>query len=87
MYEIKPLEWKVVEHNYPDENKMYESRTSICKFTIKKWLHGEPDDWRYEYCFDEYYDNGGKICKSLQDAKDGCEKVWTDKLKKCLIEI
>lgn len=84
LYRIKPLEWEKVDHDYPDICELYEAHTAICKFDIEKWASG---DWAYRYCFDEYYDDGGGPCKSLEDGKAKCEKIWIDRLKKCLVEV
>jgi hypothetical protein len=82
MYKIKPLEWKIVDHDYPDMEKLYKAITPICYFEIEKWKDGE---WIYQYCFDEYYDDGAGGCLNLQDGKNACEKIWVAKLEKCLI--
>lgn len=83
MYKIKPLEWEELEDIAPDLEKQYKSHTPICRFKIEKWASG---DWAYRYCFDEYHDDGGNMCEDLNDGKAKCEKIWTERLRKCLIE-
>jgi hypothetical protein len=88
VYKIKPLEWKVVEHDYPDVEELYESITPICIFKIESYADREGNIWwGYHYCFDEYHDDGGDECLNFQDGKNICEKIWTDRLKDCLIEV
>ena len=83
-YRIKPLEWeKDNDHGWSDVLEYYESTTPICAFEIKKMISG---GWYYDFCFDEYYDDGMGTCKDLEDGKAICEKIWEDKLKKCLIK-
>jgi hypothetical protein len=83
LYEIKPLRWKKRESSWTDVIEVYESCTPVCCFEIIKYLSG---DWSYKYCFSEYYDDGGSLCKDLEDGKAKCEKIWTERIKKCLIE-
>ena len=83
LYEIKPLKWKKVKHDYPDVLELYKSHTPICFFKIEKMITGT---WYYDYCFDEYYDDGMGSCEGLEDGKIKCEKIWMKKLKKCLIK-
>jgi len=83
LYEIKPLEWWKMDHGYSDIAEQYKSYTAICEFKIEKWASG---DWAYRYCFDEYHDDGSGMCEDLNDGKAKCEKIWTERLKKCLIE-
>jgi len=83
LYKIKPLEWKKIDHNYPDIAEKYEAHTAISVFVIEKWASG---DWACRHCFDEYYDDGGGLCKDLEDGKAICEKIWAERIKKCLIE-
>jgi len=83
MYKIKPLKWKKINHGYPDLAEKYEANTPICKFEIEQWASG---DWAYRYCFDEYYDDGMYSCKNLKDGKAKCRKIWTKRIKECLIE-
>ena len=83
MYEIKPLRWKKIDNEYSDIAERYEANTPICSFGIEKWASG---DWAYGYCFDEYYDDGNGLCMDLKDGKTICEKIWMERIKKCLIE-
>ncbi len=85
LYKIKPLEWKNRSDDIiaPDLHELHESRTSISRFSVEKWISG---NWAYSYCFDEYYDDGSGMCKDPEDGKAKCEKIWTERLKKCLIE-
>jgi len=83
LYEIKPLEWEKVDHTYVDIAEKYRAYTPICSFVIEKWASG---DWAYRYCFTEYYDDGGGMCKDLEDGKTKCGKIWTERIKKCLIK-
>ena len=84
-YRIKPLEWK----NRTDEivatdlSEVHESLTPIGIFDVQKMQSG---DWYYSFCFDEYHDDGGGECESLSDGKNICEKIWTERLEKCLIK-
>lgn len=84
LYRIKPLEWKnrtneIVE---TDLVELHEAKSPVCTFGIQKM---KSEDWFYHFCFDEYYDDGGGSCENLEDGKAKCEKIWVDKLKKCLI--
>lgn len=85
MYRIKPLEWKnkTDEITTTDLSELYESSTPISTFDIQKMQSG---DWYYRFCFDEYYDDGGGLCEGLEDGKKICEKIWGNRLKKCLVE-
>lgn len=83
MYKIKQLEWEELEVSATDLEKQYEACTPICRFEIEKWASG---DWAYRYCFDEYYDDGMSSCRDLEDGKAICEKIWTERIKKCLIK-
>ena len=83
LYRIKPLVWEKLESVAPDLKENHEAHTAFCSFKVEQWASG---DWAYRYCFDEYYDEGRGGCKNLEDGKAKCEKIWIDKLKKCLIE-
>lgn len=88
MYKIKPLEWEIVEHEYPDVEELYECSTPICTFKIESYMDKESKiHWHLRYCFDEYHDDGYDGCKDFADGKNKCEKMWVDRLKKCLIEV
>ncbi|KKM89360.1 hypothetical protein LCGC14_1249500 [marine sediment metagenome] len=82
-YRIKPLEWEKEDEVGSDLCEKHEALTPIAGFRVEQWQSG---DWAYHFCFDEYYDDGGGMCESLEDGKSICEKIWEDKLKKCLIK-
>ena len=86
MYKIKPLEWKdeTADIKWTDLLEVHESSTPICDFVIQKMKSG---NWYYNFCFDEYHDDGGGVCEDLEDGKTICEKIWTERIKKCLIEV
>ena len=80
-YRIRPLEWiKKNEEVIAAVNlrQLHESNTPISKFIVEQWASGP---YAYEY------DGGGGHCESIEGGKSICEKIWEDKLKKCLIEV
>jgi hypothetical protein len=88
MYKIKPLKWEEDKESankkkWDDINALHEAFTPIAVFEIEQWASG---DWAYSWCFCEYYDQGGDLCESLEDGKAKCEKIWVEKLEKCLIK-
>ena len=65
---LAPLEWSG--RVYDDGDEFHSAMCILGSYRANK-IEGS---WRWEWCFDEYYDEGGPIdAESLEDAK---AQVW-----------
>jgi len=84
-YKIKPLEWEYEDISgiYDDLEGEWSAYNVFGCFFIKKYK--DKDELLVSCVFygsdRTYYD-----ANSLEDGKRICEKIWEDRLKKCLIE-
>lgn len=78
LFTIKPLEWR---GNIQDWCERYEASVPMGTFhveRIKKDLDTAQNwgDWKWGYCFDEYYDENQLLCESLEEGKLLAEEEW-----------
>ena len=84
-YRIKPLEWEYRDTSkiYTDVEKEWMAMTGLAYFTIQKY--GNDDELLVKSVFSDsdymYYS-----ANSLEESKELCERIWTEKLEKCLIK-
>ena len=86
MYKIKTFKWIYSSNNY---EKTYTVRTPFGSYSVLKIVDNKSriPKWRWEYCFDEYYDEGSsEHIYSLKEAKEMCWKHWIEKLSNFLVE-
>jgi hypothetical protein len=79
--------------SYPEEYEiLYSAETTFGTFTVRLLSQWDDDDQCfyssvvYSYCFDEYRDEGCYTCASLLQGKRLLEKMWQERLMKCLEE-
>lgn len=91
LFRIKPLEWEGEILGLYDSIMAY---TPFGNYTIRRNIIyddlGEDcsvDGFIWEYCFDEYYNEGYYAVDSIEQAKSDALKHWVERLSKSLIEI
>lgn len=78
---------------YPEEYWItWDAKTTFGSLSVKLLSQFDEEDQcfyrsvTYSYCFDEYYDEECYTCESLLQGKKLAEKLWQDRLTKCLEE-
>lgn len=70
----------------------WNTETTFGSFSVKLLSQFDEEDQcfyrsvTYSYCFDEYYDEGCYTCGSLLQGKRLLEKMWQERLMRCLEE-
>lgn len=76
-YKIRPLKWELSSANWQTASTVFGS--------IR--IEHEHGQWKWSYCFDEYYDEDSFLCDSEKEAKQKAEEFYLSKLKDALIEL
>lgn len=81
-YTIAPLKWG---KDFSEDSQRYTSSVPMGRYSV--WRHRQDFDpkqpwesWRWDYCFDEYYDEGEYSCDSAKDGKDAAWKNWLERI-------
>lgn len=86
-YTIKPLKW---EKFFNDDVQQYRCGVPMGTYTIRrdKWSNedGSWSKWQFEYCFDEYYDDGARECDNAKHGKQLAEEDWLRRILPALEE-
>lgn len=83
VYRIKPLVWEGRPRDkFGDE--YYRASVPFGSFSVQ---HTPERGWRWEYCFDEYYDEDSNECDGLEDGKALAQSHWESRIKQALEEV
>lgn len=90
LYKIRPLKWK---RNFSDYAQTYESDAADGDYRVTRHRldcevhencqvdsHGEWGEWRWEYCFCEYYDESWTECANPTEGKAAAEAHWQQRM-------
>lgn len=82
-YRIKPLEWIETQEN------VFEARTPFGFFWARRRVDADRWNTKYlwGYCFSEHFDEDEGSAYSIYGAKEECEKIWSERMKKCLVSV
>lgn len=81
LFSIRPLAWT---KNFQDWRQEWSAQVPMGSYKVAR-IREECDpekpwqSWQWEYCFDEYYDEGNAACKNPEDGKN---LAWADWLKR-----
>ncbi len=78
-YTIKPFNW--IESTDYDGCKTYAVDMQFGDYRVTEL---SVDSWKYEYCFDEYYDEGYGELSTEEEAKEWCWQNWLSRLEPAL---
>ena len=76
-YQIKKLKWKKLNFNW------YRAINAFGSYNVEE---GRNNKFYWSYIFQEYYDEEGFNCKSIEDGKQKAERDWIKRLEKVLIK-
>ena len=78
-YTVKPLKWE-----RSADGATYTAYTPFGSYTIRDQNAWDDDarvrDWRWGYCFDEYYDEDQFDCATIAEGKMKAAMHWLDRL-------
>jgi len=78
-YRIKPLDW--------NEDRFGGLSAQTPFGALRVFCHDEnTDEWRWSYCFDEYYDEDESECDGKDDGKAKAEEFWIDRISGVLVD-
>ena len=78
-YTIKPFNW--IESTDYNDCKTYMVNVPFGYYRVTEL---SADTWRYEYCFDEYYDESYGGFSTETEVKEGCWRNWLSWLEPAL---
>jgi hypothetical protein len=81
LYKIKPLPWPDVFKE--DEDGDIREGVNGYDYIIDR-TNGVI---KWEYCFDEYYDEGGGDASSIEEAVEATQKHWRERVLETVIEV
>ena len=77
VYMLKPLEWIF------DKRLMrWEASTVFCELRVD--FDEDSEEWRFNYCVDEYYDEGSERFLTDTDAKCRGNEWYVERIKNAL---
>lgn len=76
-YKVSPLKWELSSDNWQTASTIFGS-------IYIKYEYGQ---WKWSYCFDEYYDEDSFLCDSEKEAKQKAEEFYLSRLENALIEL
>ena len=85
-YTIKPLKWS---RHFDECSQRFSARTTFGSFFVER-LREDYDEskrwqeWKWGYCFDEYYDEAYATCDSAEEGKKMAFDLWESRLKEAL---
>jgi len=92
LYRLKPLEWKGSKPRLDDSDKDapmwvggYTAATPFGTYQVYRSV--ESGEFRWGYCFDEYYDEDSFACKSVEDGKTKAEQHWRERIASMIEEV
>lgn len=78
-YAIKPLEWIKTIHNSGKWTQTVFGKMSV--------IEDDGGDWRWSWCFDEFYDYGSEECEGIEDGIAKAETFYLERIKQALLEV
>lgn len=86
-YEIRPLKWK---HHKSDISDSWDAENGRGNYRVARLWDDDGNlcnRFQWEYCYDEYYDEGGGECKNFKEGKAKCEAHYRERVLECLVEV
>jgi hypothetical protein len=74
---LKPFDWKTVR-----QGDWHTAYTPFGSYHVEKYK--DETQWKWGYCFDEYYDEEEYECDSAEDGKQKCWEHWVGRMKPML---
>jgi len=88
-FTIKPLEW---ERQFQDWTQNFSASTPFGSYAVRRTREDcDPEKpwegWLWEYCFQEYYDEGAAECRTADEGKAAAQADWLKRLSGALEKV
>jgi len=75
-----PLEWTKAWGPDQDGDESHSATTPFGPYSVERWC----GQWRWRYCFDEYYDEEEADCSSIDEGKILAQEHWDRRIQPLL---